>query len=252
MILRENSVARTLDYSAVWADTTDMLRQHREAIIAVAGLLILVPNWASGFFVGQPDVEGVKTVADIFAAQGDHLRANWPILLPLGLLSLFGSIAVLSLLLRPDLGRIGDALIFALKLSPIYIFVSILTGVLTSLGAFAFLIGLFYIAGRLLPVMPIVVAETDKGIGIWGSIARAWELTRGLGWKCFLLFFMIMLIAYISMAVIDLIVGIICTLAGSEGVPLVQTFVSAFTGSILGVVILALQAAVYRHLTKQT
>ena len=244
-------MVRTLDYSAVWADTTDMLRQHREAIVAVAGLLILVPNWASGFFVGQPDVEGVKTVADIFAAQGDHLLANWPILLPLGLVSFFGAIAVLTLLLRPELRRIGDALMFALKLFPVYLLVSILTGILTSLGAFAFLIGLFYIAGRLLPVLPIVVAENDKGIGIWGSIARGWELTRGLGWKCFLLFFMIMLVAYISMGVIDMIVGIICTLAGPQGIPLVQTFVSALTGSALGVVILALEAAVYRHLAKQ-
>ena len=231
-------MARTLDYSAVWADTTDMLRQHREAIVAIAGLLILVPNWASGFFVGQPDVEGVKTVADIFAAQGDHLLANWPVLLPLGLISVFGSIAVLTLFLRPELPRIGDALMFALKLFPVYLLVSILTGILTSLGAFAFLIGLLYIAGRLLPVLPIVVAETDKGIGIWGSIARGWELTRGLGWKCFLLFFMI--------------VGIICALAGPEGVPLVQTFVSALTGSVLGVIILALEAAVYRHLVGQT
>ena len=141
---------------------------------------------------------------------------------------------------------------FALKLSPVYMLVSILTGILTSLGAFAFLIGLFYIAGRLLPVAPIVVAENDKGIGIWGSIARGWELTRSLGWKCFLLFFMIMLIAYISMGVIDMVVGIICTaIVGPEGVPLVQTFVSALAGSILGVVVLALEAAVYRHLAKQ-
>jgi hypothetical protein len=244
-------VARTLDYSAVWADTTDMLRQHREAIVAIAGLLLLVPNWASGFFGGQPDVEGVKTVADIFAAQGDHLLANWPILLPLGLVSLFGGIAVLALLLRPELPRIGDALIFALKLLPVYFVVSILTGILTGLGAIAFFIGLFYIAGRLLPVLPIVVAEADKGAGIWGTIARGWELTRGLGWKCFLLFFLIMLVAFISIAVIDLIVGIICTSAGPDGVPLVQTFISALTGSVLGVVVLALQAAVYRHLKQQ-
>jgi hypothetical protein len=244
-------VARALDYSAVWSDTTDMLRQHREAIVAIAGLLIFVPNWASAFFVGQPDLEGIKSVADIFAAQGDHLLANWPILLPLGLVSFFGGIAVLTLLLRPELPRIGDALLFAAKLFPVYFVVSMLTGILTSLGVFAFLIGLFYIAGRLLPVAPIVVAETDKGIGIWGSIARGWELTRGLGWKCFLLFFMIMLVAYIAMGVIDMVVGIICSLAGPEGVPLVQTLVSALTGSALGVVVLALEAAVYRHLAAQ-
>jgi hypothetical protein len=244
-------VVRTLDYSAVWADTTDMLRQHREAIVAIAGLLILVPNWASGFFIGQPDLEGIKSVADIFAAQSDHLLANWPILLPLGLVSFFGGIAVLTLLLRPELPRIGDALLFAAQLFPVYFLVSMLIGILTSLGVFAFLIGLFYIAGRMLPVAPIVVAETDKGIGIWGSIARGWDLTRSLGWKCFLLFFMIMLVAYIAIGVIDMIIGIICSLAGPEGIPLVQTFVSALTGSALGVVILALEAAVYRHLQQQ-
>ena len=244
-------MARALDCSTVWADTTDMLRQHREAIVAIAGLLILVPNWASCFFVGQPDVEGIVTIDAYFAAQGEYMLANWPILLPLSLVSFFGGIAVLTLLLRPELPRVSDALMFAAKLFPVYLLVSLLTGILTSLGVFAFIIGLLYIAGRLLPVAPIVVAETDKGIGIWGSIARGWELTRGLGWKCFLLFFMIMLVAYISMGVIDMIVGIICTLAGPEGIPLVQTFVSAATSSALGVIILALEAAVYRHLATQ-
>lgn len=245
-------MARTLDYSAVWTDTTDMLRQHREAIVAIAGLLILVPNWASAFFIGPPDIEGVKTVADILAAQSEHFRANWHILLPFALISFFGGIAVLAVLLRPELPRIGDALLFAAKLFPLYLLVSILTAILTSLGTFAFLIGLLYVAGRLLPVLPIVVAENGTGIGIWGSIARGWDLTTGLGWKCFLLFFMIMLVAYISMGVIDMVIGIVCTtVAGPQGVPLAQTLVSALTGSALGVVVLALEAAVYRHLAKQ-
>jgi hypothetical protein len=245
-------VARTLDFSAVWADTTEMLRQHREAIVAIAGLLVFVPNWASALFVSPPDLEGAKTVADIVAAQGDRWLAHWPILLPRTLLSFFGGIAVLSLLLRPELARIGDALLFAAKLLPVYFVVSILTAILTSLGTFAFLIGLFYIAGRLLPVLPVVVAESDKGIGIWGSISRGWDLTQGLGWKCFLLFLTIMLVALISMGVIDNVIGIVCTaIAGPEGVPLVQTFVSALTSSTFGIVILALEAAVYRHLQDQ-
>jgi hypothetical protein len=236
-----------LDFGAVWADTTDMLRQHREAIVAVAGLLILVPNWASSFFAGQPDIEGLTSMSDVFAAQGQHLIDNWMILLPLGILSFYGGIAILSLLLRQEMERVGDALLFALKLFPVYLIVSILTGVLTSFGALAFFIGLFYLAGRLMPVGPSVVAEPDRGI--LGSIARGWELTRGLGWKCFLLFFVVMLIAYISIGVADLVVGTICKLiAGPEGVPLVQTLVSSLTATALGVTIFALQAALYRHL----
>lgn len=241
---------RTLDFSAVWADTTAMLRQHREAIVAVAGLLILVPNWASGFFVGQPDIEGLTSMSSIFAAQSQHLSDNWMVLLPLGILSFFGGIAVLSLLLRQEMERVGDALLFALKLFPVYLIVSILTGVLTSLGALAFFIGLFYLAGRLMPVGPVIVAETDKGI--LGSIARGWELTRGLGWKCLLLFLIVMLVAYVSIGVADLAVGTICKLiAGPEGVPLVQTFVSSLTATALSVTILALEAALYRHLQRQ-
>ncbi len=245
-------MARTLDYNAVWADTTDMLRRHREAIIAIAGLLILVPNWASGFFIGPPDLEGAKTMGDIIAARGEHFSANWHMMIPLSLVSFFGGIAVLTVLLRPELPRIGDALLFALKLLPVYILVSILTGILTGLGVFAFIIGLFYVVGRLLPVPAIVVAEYDKGIGIWGNIARGWDLTRGLGWKCFLLIFMIMLVALIAMGVIEMIIGILCTtVAGPDGIPLLQTLVSALTASIFGVVVLALEAAVYRHLMRQ-
>jgi hypothetical protein len=243
-------VSRTLDFSAVWSDTTAMLRQHREAIVAVAGLLILVPNWASGFFVGEPDIEGLKSMADIFEAQGQHMADNWMVMLPLGALSFFGGIAILSLLLRQEMERVGDALLFAAKLFPVYLIVSILTGVLTSLGALAFFVGLLYLAGRLMPVGPVVVAETDKGI--LGSIARGWALTSGLGWKCFLMFLVVMLTAYISIGVADLVVGTICKLlAGPEGVPLVQTFVSALTATALSVTILALQAALYRHLQRQ-
>jgi hypothetical protein len=243
-------VPRTMDFSAVWTDTTAMLRQHREAVIAVAGLLIFVPNWASGFFAGRPDIEGLTSMSDIFAAQGEHLADNWMIILPMTILSFFGGIAVLSLLLRQEMERVGDALLFALKLFPVYLIVSILTGVMTSLGALAFLIGLFYLAGRLMPVGPVVVAETDRGI--LGSIARGWDLTRGLGWKCFLLFLIVMLVAYISIGVADLAVGTICKLiVGPEGVPLVQTLVSALTATALSVTILALEAALYRHLQRQ-
>jgi hypothetical protein len=243
-------VRRTLDFSAVWNETTDMLRKHREGIVAIAGLLILVPNWASGFFVGQPDIEGLTSMSDIFQAQSQHFSDNWMILLPLGILSFFGGIAVLSLLLRQEMERVGDALLFALKLLPVYLIVSILTGVLTSFGVLAFIIGLFYLAGRFMPVGPVVVAEPDKGI--MGSIARGWELTSGLGWKCFLLFLIVMVVAYISIGVADLAIGTICKLiAGPTGVPLVQSFVSALTATALSVTILALESALYRHLQRQ-
>ena len=243
-------MARSLDFSAVWSDTTAMMRQHQEAIIAIAGLLILVPGWASGYFVPAPDIEGLKSPVEILAAFSQNFTDNWMISLPLSILSFFGGIGVLAILLRPDMERVGDALLFALKLLPIYFAVSLLTGLMTTLGVFALFVGLFYLSGRFMPVGPALVAEPENGV--LGSIKRGWDLTRGLGWKCFLLFFTIMLVAFISISVIDVVVGTLCKLiVGPEGVPLVQHFVSALTGTLLSVTILALQAAIYRHLQRQ-
>jgi hypothetical protein len=245
-------VARTLNYEAVWGDMVAMLQQHREAIVAIAGLLIFVPNWITGFVVGPPDLEGAQSIADMFAAQGELIQANWHIMLPLGLLSLFGGASVLTIMLRTELSRIGDAMTFAAKLYPAYLLLTILTAILTSFGVLAFLIGIFYIHARLLPAAPILVAEGDKNVGIWGSIARSWQLTNGLGWKCFLLFSMIFLVGYISVGVINMLVGILCSaIAGQGGVPLVQSGVGALAGSIFAVVMLALEAAIYRHLQPQ-
>lgn len=245
-------MARTLDFEAVWNDVTVSLRQHREAIVAIAGLFIFLPNWATGFFVGPPDGDSVASVADIFAAQGELIQENWHIMLPMGLISLFGGAAVLTILLRSDLARVGDSLSFAAKLFPVFLLTTILSGVLTMLGLFAFLIGVLYIHARLLPVAPVIVAESDKNIGIWGSIARGWQLTNGLGWKCALLFLMIFIVGYVSVGVVNILVGILCTaIAGPDGVPLVQSAVAAIAGTLFAIVMLASEATLYRHLQRQ-
>jgi hypothetical protein len=243
-------MVRSLDFSAVWADAIGMIRRHQEAIVAIAGLLILVPGWASGYFVPPPDIEGLKSPADILAALSQNFTDNWFVSLPLGLLSFFGGVSLLAIMLRQDMARVGDALVFALKLLPVYFVVSLLTGLLTTLGVFAVFVGIFYLAGRFMPVGAALVAEPENGI--LGSIARGWNLTSGLGWKTFLLFFIVFLVGSVSIGVIDLVIGSVCKLiVGPEGIPLVQHLVSALTGTILSVTTLALQAALYRHLQRQ-
>ena len=127
-------MARTLNYEAVWGDMVALLRQHREAIVAIAGLLIFVPNWITGFVVGPPDLEGAQSITDMFAAQGELIQANWHIMLPLGLLSLFGGASVLTIMLRSELNRIGDAMTFAAKLYPAYLLLTILTAIRPSVS----------------------------------------------------------------------------------------------------------------------
>jgi tetrahydromethanopterin S-methyltransferase subunit C len=67
-----------------------------------------------------------------------------------------------------------------------------------------------------------------------------------------LLLFIVVVVAYVISAVVGLIIGSISmAVAGPGGIPLVEHFFTALTGSALGVVVLALEAALYRHLQHQ-
>lgn len=242
-------MARSVDMTTVWNDTTRMLAQYREAIIAIAGILIFIPNWASAYFVPPPDLAGLKTMGAIFEEIGQNFIDNWRVKLPLSLIRFFGGLAVLAVLLRPDREHIGDALKFAGGLFLMYLAVSMLTGALISFGTLAFFIGLVYVAGRLMIVGPALVSAPESGIS---AIKTAWEMTRGVGWKCAILLLIVLLVVQIIMAVVGLTVGIICALiAGPEGIPIIQHFFGALTVSTLGVTILALEASLYRHLQHQ-
>jgi hypothetical protein len=244
------SIMRMLDFNGVCSDALSMLRQHQEAVIAIAGLLIFIPRWASGFFIPPPDLKGLNTPDAVFAEMGRHFMEYWPINLPLSFISFFGGLAVVCILLRNDMAKVGDALKFAAKIFPAYFVVSLVTTIFSALGALAFLIGMLYIIGRMMPSGPIIVAEPDRGIG--GSIMRSWELTRGLGWKAALLFTIVFLIGWISLLVVSLLVGTLCRLiAGPEGVPLIETCAVAIASTLLALFMLSLEAALYRHLQAQ-
>ncbi len=242
-------MARSIDMSMVWNRTTEMLARHREAITAIAGLLIFVPGWANAHFVPPPDLAGLTTVSAMMEAIGQNFLDYWQIDVPLSLISFFGGIAVLTVMLRPDREHVGDALKFAAGIFPLYFCVAMLAALLISFGALAFLIGLIYVAGRLMIVGPLFVANPAKGLN---AIKEAWEITSGNGWKCAGLLVVVTLVAQVIMAVISLLVGTLCALiAGPEGIPIVQHFVRALTATGLGVTLLALQSALYLSLREQ-
>lgn len=240
-------VQRKFDYSAVWNDTQTQLATHREAVGAVAALFLFVPDWASRLFAGQADLEGASSGGAILTAFRDYYIANWEILLPMGLLSFFGAVAIYVLLIRQDQATVGKALATALALLPFYFIVQ-LAGGLATLGGFLLLIvpGM-YLAGRLTPLGPVAVAETERGFS--GVIARAWDLSRGHGWAIFFLTLIVALVASLTAMIIGLLVGLASRLiAGPEGIPLLETGIDAALGAAIATLMVSLSVAVFRSL----
>ncbi|MCC6479151.1 hypothetical protein [Sphingorhabdus sp.] len=238
---------RKLDYSSVWKDTQAQLHTHREGVGAISGLFLFVPDWVSRLFAGQPDMEGAATPAEILAAFQAYYADNWLTLLPTGLLSFFGAVAIYVLLTRKDMATIGSALGKALALLPFYFIVQLAGGLITLAGIIAFILPGIYLAGRFTPLGAVAVAETERGFS--GAIARAWDLTRGNGWSIFFLTLVVALVASLTAMIIGMFVGLACRLlAGTEGVPFIETGVDAALGAVIATLMVSLSVAIYRYL----
>jgi uncharacterized membrane protein len=241
---------RKLDYTAVWNDAIGLLKAHKEAVIAIVGLLIFLPGWINSYGVGEPDIAGLKTLPAMVAAFEEHWRANWMVIVPTTLATMLGSLVVYVLMVRSDLPRVGDALTTGLGLFVPYLIISILTGFATMLGVLLLILPGLYLSARL-TTLPSVVASGQHP-GIAAPIRRAWELTTGAGWATFFLVIIVVIVGWISVTVTGLVIGLILKMAGNgEAVRLIETGVDSLLNSMFSAVLIALAVAVYRHLKAQ-
>jgi hypothetical protein len=243
-------MVRTLDYSAVWNDTKALFSAHREGLGAIAGLFLFLPDWASQLFAGKPDLEGAKSVPDVVAAYQQFASDNWFILLPSSLISLFGGVAIYALLTRKDLPTIGGTLGLALRLLPLYFISHLAGGFATFAGILLLIIPGIYLSGRLTPLGAVLVGEPDRSLS--GVFSRTWDLTRNNGWAVFFLTLVVALVASLTVLIVGLFVGLAARLAGGpEGVPFLETGISAALGAGVTTLMIVLGVAIYRHLAAQ-
>jgi hypothetical protein len=241
---------RTLDYSATWTETTESLSTHKEGLGAIAGLMIFIPNWIQGMVARNLDLNSVKTGPAFWALIGQHMTDYWFVYLPMMLLSIAGAASIYALLTRKDLPRIGDAVTAGLIVTPLYFLSQLVAGLGTMLATLALIIPGLYVSARLVPAAPALVAQPSRGA--LGALSHAWDLTRNLGWAVFGLIFVVALVAGISLLVVQLISNLAITLAtGPDGIPLLQTGISAVTETLMTVILMALGTAVFHQLSRQ-
>ncbi len=239
-----------IDYNTVWDDATFMLRGHQEAVLALAGVLLFLPSWIAQFFGGSPDLVGVTSMTQILERQQAHLAANWHILLPAAILSLFGSACIYVILTRNDLGKVGDALPIALKLLPLYFVLQVAAGMLLAGSVFVLIIPVLYLLVRFWLAMAAL--PDPQNSGLFGALSRSWNLTRGAGWKAVGLAVIVGVVSLACFIVVQIIVGLLMQLfAGKGGVPFVEMGFSALVGTMINIFVIALTVSLYRHLSAQ-
>jgi hypothetical protein len=242
---------KKLDYRAVAKDARASFAAHREAIVAIAGFFIFMSNWIAGYLAPPLVVDSFDDTAKVIAAFSSYFEANWPVLLPAMLVTMYGSLALYVLISGRKLGKVGDALIIAAALFLPYLTATILTGWATFAGFLLFIIPGLYLTGRF-AVLPAVIAQ-EPALGIIDAVRQTWATTRTCGWAIVILtLFIAIAIRLVSGIAGDAVAGICEAIAGEGGVPIVQAAVSAFFAAVEAVIYVIAATAVNRQLGAQT
>jgi hypothetical protein len=149
------------------------------------------------------------------------------------------------------LEKVGDALGIAAALFLPYLLASLLVGWATLAGFFLLIIPGLYLSGRF-AILPAVVTQ-GAGDGINKSIIRTWRVTSNCGWAILFLMLFVAVIVRIFAGVADAAIVAICqSIAGEDGVPIVESAVKALFVALEAVAFILMLVAVNRQLSAQT
>jgi hypothetical protein len=242
---------KKLDYRAVWTDARALLAAHKEAIAAIAGFFIFMSAWISAFLVPPLIFENLGNSNQAVVEISRYFEANWRVLVPTMLVTIYGSLSLYVLMSGRRLEKVGDALGIAAALFLPYLLASLLVGWATLAGFFLLIIPGLYLSGRF-AILPAVVTQ-GAGDGINKSIIRTWRVTSNCGWAILFLMLFVAVIVRIFAGVADTAIVAICqSIAGEDGIPIVESAVKALFVALEAVAFILMLVAVNRQLSAQT
>jgi len=237
-----------LSYTAVWDDAAAMLRANASLIAALAGAFLFLPALVVRQYAAPPSSQGAPAdFVHVFAAFQAYVAAYWPLLLAARIAELVGSVAILELVLGPRGTSVAGAIGTGFLLLPFYFATFFLANIAIFAGIVLLVVPGLYLLGRLAPFPAVVVAERRRSP--FDALARAWALTAGRGWAVLGLLLLVMIAIAIVTAIAGMVLGVVFVFLAGKGLGgFLAAAAAAVAGAAGAVVMLALYAALYRHL----
>jgi hypothetical protein len=231
-------------YDTAWADGLAMAKVHLSTLLTIAGVFLLLPQFALTLFVPFPEPEQGQQLS--IAMINTYYTQNAGTILMLNIPVFLGQAAVLTLLLAHDSPTVGQILQRAASmLLPVALLAIILNFILIS-GLILIVPGL-YLAGRLAAATSAQMAERLSNP--FAAISRSFSLTQGNGWRIAGILILLYIVGYVLIGAIGSVFGIVFALtlpvtASQALSALVESILA--TGLLLALLILA--ASIYRQL----
>lgn len=214
-------------------------------LTAVAGVFLLLPQLVIGFFFPWP--EGSETIAQMIADVEAYMAENWLAVFLVSIVSSYGSLALLRLLLGPR-DTVGQALSIALRLLIFYLIASYIANLLTGFAAIFFILPGLYIFARFALTGAVIAAEGERSP--IAALRRSFALTRGRGFVVLGLLAIVVIVGYVLTIAVGSVGGAVFLLLGGDGIGrAINLLFQAILQTAFQVVLLAVTAAIYRRLT---
>jgi len=222
-----------------------LLASRPEILLTLTGFFLMLPMLVL-LMLRWPELGG-DTSATAVAGWNKWTEANSLWLLLVAMIGSFGRLAMLILIFDRARPTVGEALAGAGRLFLWFYLAGLLASLAQYGGFLLFVLPGLYIMGRLFVAEPTLVAE-----GITSPlrvIARSFEVTRGNGWRIFLVSAIMVVGAFIFLLAVSTVVGVLAAVFQLQGLGLfLSAFICASVFSGIYLLLLLLSVSAYGQL----
>jgi hypothetical protein len=238
-----------IDLNIVWDDAKAMAATNRDLLTAIAGMFLLLPLVVSSQLLTVPALPDKNPSEQaVLAWYEAYMSANWILLLVVTIVTSFGTLSMLALLLRPERLTVAESLQVGVRVLPGYVFANMLQSLGIMAGLMLFLIPGFYLIGRFALVAAVAAAEGHNNP--LTLLRRSAALTHGNGWRIFFLLAVIVIVLMVVNIVATVVIGIFASLLlPPDLADLAMSIISGLFWAGIFTLIVLVSAALYRAAT---
>ncbi|WP_414903217.1 hypothetical protein ACMT1E_07725 [Sphingomonas flavalba] len=230
-----------LDTGKAWNDAVALGRNHAELLLAIAGMFLLLPALLLELFAPMP---AGGALAERLTA---YMELHGGKLFLAALVTSYGQATIFALLLDANRPTVAEALREGLRRLPWFVVLNLLVGMIWLGGFLLFIIPGLYLVGRLALAQPALVS--GRLSDPMEALRRAWRLSDGNGWRILALLALVRVLGtLIVTAAVWTLGAVVLLLAKGPVAAFLLALVDASFGAAVSVVLLLVDAAIFRQL----
>lgn len=236
----------SLTSRGILADAVTLWRAERELLLALAGMFFVVPMLGAALLLAGLEPMGTGDPEKLRAALTAFYTANLPAILAINIAMEFGTFAIFNLYLQGGGRTLGEVLLITLKRFAAFFVLTVIAGLLFSIGFSLLVIPGLFVLARTWLAGPALAA--DPAMGVLGAFREGWRRSSGL--TGFALLGLASMTMFLAFGLVILTGGILGTIAaligGAQAVAPVSYLVTALFGGGAWVALALIRIAAYR------